>query len=483
MILAIKTHLSLEKLKTHEFYNEAMQFHWYNKTIHWYYFEMPTCMYNDKLIAKIVNDNDIIEHGADFTGLQQNFTNEVVPVNANFNNQWGLRNTGQYDGFPGEDARVTYAWAKETGSFEIVVAVVDSGIDVDHECLVGSIYTDPLETMSIGTDADGNGYKNDFIGWNTVNNNYKSYSASHGTAIASVITTNGNGMSGVAWQTQIMPIAIGDITTYDIPVVNFGYPCDNQLSWEDAYTSPYAAFPSSRVAQGITYAADKGAHIICVAYSVARTAKIKCCGTFPIATYMPDVRDAIKYAGRCGCIVVTAAGDNLPEHVWTAAREGTAEYSELCGNDDQPTRAIGDRNIFPGAYTTYFPHMINVTAMTNWGYLYYDRMVTAQGDGFYSGWMRGCAYSTRTCDIAAPGKSIMVAQPGDKYGLAGGTSVAAAFVAGAASLVWSKNPYLRNNEVVDIIKQTARRNDYWSTRVASSGVLDVNQAVLAAMGG
>lgn len=486
MILALKTSLPVDELKNRAFYDgDLMTFHGYNPFINWVYFEIPECFYTEQLLKEISLDKAILEYSIDINGLKQNFSDEVLPITANFANQWALKNTGQYGGFPGEDARITKAWTKELGSYDIIVAVIDSGVDVDHECLLGHIYVDASESVTLGRDADGNGYKNDFIGWNFQANTHRSYTSSHGTALASIITTNGNGMSGVAWKSRVMPVAIGDISGWDVPRVNFNAPCSQGLEAQDVYSSAYVGIPTSRVAAAITYAANKGAHIICVAYSMQSTAKIKCCGTYPVPTYMADVRDAIKYAGQCGCIVVTSAGDTLPDAHLPTSRDGTEKYSEYCYvyGDENETTVIADKNVFPGSYSRYFPHMINVTAMTNWGYLYYDRVITSETSSGYSGYMYGCAYGTNSVDIAAPGQSILVAQPGNKYGLAGGSSVAAAYVAGTAALIWSKNPFLRHSEVVSLIKQSARRNSYWSSRVVCSGVLDANAALLSAMSG
>lgn len=484
MILALKTLLSVDELKNHSFYDGGlMSFHGYNPYIHWVYFEIPDCAYTEYLLKEISSDKDIIEYSVDVEGLKPNFSNEVIPTTANFANQWAFKNTGQYNGFPGEDARITKAWTKELGSYDIIVAVIDSGIDVDHECLLGHIYVDAPESVTIGQDTDGNGYKNDFIGWNFAANTSRTYTASHGTALASIITTNGNGISGVTWKSRIMPVAIGDISGWDVPRVNFWAPCSQGLEGQDTYSSQYAGIPTSRVAAAITYAANKGAHIICVAYSMQSTARIQCCGTYPVPTYMADVRDAIKYAGQCGCIVVSSAGDTLPDAHIPTAREGTEVYKEFCANNENETSVTADKNVFPGGYARYFPHMINVTAMTNWGYLYYDRVITSNSGTGYNGYMYGCAYGPHAVNIAAPGQSILVAQPGNTYGLASGSSVAAAFVAGTAALIWSRNPFLRHSEVVALINQSARRNAYWTSRVSSGGVLDVDSALLSAMSG
>lgn len=483
MILGIKSNATIEKLKMCDFYSESLVFYRYIPQIMWYYFILPETFITDNFMFKLANDKLVIEFSLDPDGLIPNsgFINEIIPDNDNFAKQWALRNTGQYSGFPGEDTRTTKAWMLEQGSYEIVVAIVDSGIDIDHQCLVGNIYVDPTEAVTMGTDADGNGYKNDVVGWNMENKNHESYKPMHGTALASIVTTNGNGMSGITWRTRIMPIHIGPMENYDVPKVAFSYPCDRGKESQEVYSGWYNSIPSARVAEGIVYAAAKGAHIILLAYSVGSNAKISCCGTYPISRELPDVRDAIKFAGRQGCVVVTSAGDELPDgQKFPTQRNGYETYTEQCGESDSPVNINANKNVFPGAYTRYFPHQINVTGHDNWGYLYYKKDYTSITPYGYSGYMYGCVFSKVNVDIAAPGKDCYSALPNNKYGLASGSSIAAAHVAGAAALVWSRNSFLKNTEVVDILRQSTRKNSYWSERVSSNGMLDVNSAVQSA---
>lgn len=478
MLLALKTKLTEKKLKDCRFYRDFMQYGGCIGKLNWHYFSMPTEFFTKDIEHSIIHDRNIFEYGVDLGGLVPNAT-EIIPDNANFGNQWGFRNVGQYGGFPGIDARITFGWNIEQGDFELITAIVDDGVDVDHEALAGHAYFDTTETLTLGVDADGNSYANDFVGWNMVTNSFNSYQLGHGTALASVVTTNGNGLSGVTWRSRVMPIHIGTISEYDIPQVDITYPCDQGKRKVEPYSDYYAAIPTSRVASAITYAADKGAHIILVAYSRRTVNTISCCGAYPTATSMPDVRDAIKYAGRQGCIVVTSAGDWLPENCFPCAAEGVHTYSEFCDGAEEATVVTGDRNIYPGAYSRFFDFMINVTAHDNWGYLYYEKFELSSGFSL-SGYYKGTAYGTSNVDIAAPGKDIMVAQPNDLYGLGGGSSLAAAFVAGTAALLWSRNAYLRNFDIVNIIKGTATKSTYWVDRVSSGGMLNVESALNAA---
>ncbi len=133
-----------------------------------------------------------------------------VPDDPLFPQQWGLRNTGQTGGTPGADIKAVYAWDFGTGSEEVIVAVIDSGIDLDHPDLVSNLYTNPGEIPANGLDDDGNGYIDDVHGWNTLaHSGNVADQDGHGTAVAGILGAagdNGSGVAGVAWRSRIMPV-------------------------------------------------------------------------------------------------------------------------------------------------------------------------------------------------------------------------------------------------------------------------------------
>jgi len=141
----------------------------------------------------------------------------VIPNDPHFSKLWGLRNTGQTGGTSDADIDAPEAWAIHTGSSSIVVAVIDSGIDYNHEDLQANIWTNPGETgggkETNGIDDDGNGYIDDWRGWNFVNNSNNpmdDYSPSyHGTHLAGTIGAKGNnnkGVVGVCWNVKLMAL-------------------------------------------------------------------------------------------------------------------------------------------------------------------------------------------------------------------------------------------------------------------------------------
>lgn len=140
----------------------------------------------------------------------------VYPNDPGFLSQWGLCNTGQspFNGIPGADVSAQEAWEISTGSSEIVVAVLDTGIDTTHQDLAANIWTNPGEIPGNQVDDDGNGYIDDIHGWNFVgNSNDISDDNGHGTHCAGTIGAVGNnnlGICGLSWNLRLMPIKIID---------------------------------------------------------------------------------------------------------------------------------------------------------------------------------------------------------------------------------------------------------------------------------
>ncbi|MBX2898947.1 MAG: S8 family serine peptidase [Cyclobacteriaceae bacterium] len=118
-----------------------------------------------------------------------------------FNNQWNLKNTGQTDGTPGADINLVNAWKSETGSSNVIVAVIDGGIDLNHPDLRNSLWVNPGEIPGNGIDDDLNGYVDDVNGYGFGDNSSIIYPDNHGTHVAGIIgatSNNGIGIAGVA---------------------------------------------------------------------------------------------------------------------------------------------------------------------------------------------------------------------------------------------------------------------------------------------
>jgi subtilisin family serine protease len=132
-----------------------------------------------------------------------------IPNDSYFNYLWGLYNTGQTGGSANCDIQAPDAWDVTTGSDDVVVAVIDSGINYSHPDLCSRIWINPNEINNNGIDDDGNGYVDDYRGWNFARNNNNPIDENgHGTHCAGTIAAEGNngaGITGVAWNCRIMP--------------------------------------------------------------------------------------------------------------------------------------------------------------------------------------------------------------------------------------------------------------------------------------
>lgn len=136
------------------------------------------------------------------------------PTDPLVSSQWNLKNTGQYAATVGNDINAAQAWSMTTGSRNVVVAVIDSGIDLTHPDLAANIWTNPGDAAGNAVDDDRNGYQNDIHGWNFVdNNNQVSDGYGHGTHVAGIIGAVGNngiGVTGISWQVSLMALKVQD---------------------------------------------------------------------------------------------------------------------------------------------------------------------------------------------------------------------------------------------------------------------------------
>jgi subtilisin family serine protease len=136
----------------------------------------------------------------------------AVPDDALFNQQYALLNTGSFlQGKAGADIGATRAWDITTGSDNLVVAVIDTGVDLSHPDLAPNAWTNSREIPGNGIDDDGNGYVDDVHGWNFITQSPKLYDDAnndwHGTHVTGAIGAAGNnqiGVAGVAWHVKLM---------------------------------------------------------------------------------------------------------------------------------------------------------------------------------------------------------------------------------------------------------------------------------------
>lgn len=135
----------------------------------------------------------------------------TTPNDAQFGTQWSLNNTGQNGGTVDADIDAPEAWDITTGSGDIVVGVIDTGVDYTHPDFADNMWTNPGEVAGDGVDNDGNGYVDDIHGWDFADgDNDPMDDHNHGTAVASIIAGGNNtaGVTGLNWNAQIMALRI-----------------------------------------------------------------------------------------------------------------------------------------------------------------------------------------------------------------------------------------------------------------------------------
>lgn len=153
----------------------------------------------------------------------------LIPNDTSFSQLWGMHNTGQTGGTVDADIDAPEAWEITTGSRNVVVGVIDTGVDRSHPDLAANMWTNPNEIAANGVDDDGNGFVDDMNGWDFFSNdNNPADTEGHGTHCSGTIGGVGNnvtGVAGVCWQVSIVGLRFlgpnGGSTSDAIEAVNY----------------------------------------------------------------------------------------------------------------------------------------------------------------------------------------------------------------------------------------------------------------------
>ena len=157
-----------------------------------------------------------------------------IPNDPLFGNQWHLNNTGQVGGTPDADVDAPEAWdVNAGGSSNVVVAVIDDGMQLNHPDL--QLFINTGEIAGNGIDDDGNGWIDDVNGWDFtsggIGDNNPGPSVpddAHATAVAGVAAGRGNntlGVTGMAYNSRLLPVRIflGGSATSDANIASAIY--------------------------------------------------------------------------------------------------------------------------------------------------------------------------------------------------------------------------------------------------------------------
>lgn len=148
--------------------------------------------------------------------------NSTIPNDPLFGEQWNLYNTGDNGCVEGADIGTVDVWDQTTGDSSIVIAILDGGMDLDHEDLIKNLWTNPYEIPGNGIDDDNNDFVDDIHGWNfaydSTYTGHRGYPEDdtengHGTHVAGIIGAeggNGKGIAGVCWSCKLLPVKFTD---------------------------------------------------------------------------------------------------------------------------------------------------------------------------------------------------------------------------------------------------------------------------------
>ncbi len=164
---------------------------------------------------------------------------ETQPNDPDFYQQWNLQNNGEGGGVAGADIDALRAWDITTGGVTalgdtIVVAVIDGGSSLFHNDL--NFFKNRNEIPNNQIDDDGNGYVDDFDGWNAYNNSGVIPDHDHGAHVCGIVGAKGNngiGVSGVNWNVKILPIA-GSSTLESTVVRAYSYAYEMRVLYNES---------------------------------------------------------------------------------------------------------------------------------------------------------------------------------------------------------------------------------------------------------
>ncbi|MCX7671493.1 MAG: S8 family serine peptidase, partial [Anaerolineae bacterium] len=221
------------------------------------------------------------------------FTLDLIPNDPRYTSYQSL--------YLGTRLEMPAAWDRTTGRPEVVIAIIDTGVDLNHQDLAAGIWTNPLEIPNNRLDDDGNGYVDDVHGWNFAQNSHQvADDYGHGTHVAGIAAArinNGVGIAGMAGGATIMPIKV------------FPPPPNVIGTYEDLIL-------------GIVYAVDNGARVINMSLGAT--------------SYSRGEEAAVNYAWAHGAVVVAAAG-NLASNAYhyPAAHPNAIAVAATDGNDQR----------------------------------------------------------------------------------------------------------------------------------------------------
>lgn len=274
----------------------------------------------------------------------------TTPNDSLFGNQWALNNTGQTGGNNDDDIDAPQAWDRGTGSKDFVVAVVDGGMNVNHQDLQPNRWVNTNDPNN-GVDDDGNGYVDDRFGWDVYGNDGSIPNDQHGSHVSGIVGARGNngvGVSGVNWQVSLMHVAASGGTS--VAIAGYNYVTKLRQDWLNSGGSIGANIVATNSSFGIDFAnCSSGAYapwnqaynamgqlgILSCGATINQTINVDNVGDVPTgctSPYMISVtntnhNDQLSFAGfGPNSIDLGAPGENV-----RSCSSGSSSYTNLSG--------------------------------------------------------------------------------------------------------------------------------------------------------
>jgi hypothetical protein len=186
----------------------------------------------------------------------------TTPNDPLFSNQWQYINTGTGGGTAGVDLDAELAWDITTGGVTatndtIVVAILDNGISPTQTDFGNNLWVNRAEIPNNNIDDDGNGYQDDYKGWNSLSNTDLISGGGHGTSVAGIVGAKGDnndGVSGVNWNVKLMIIKNNFNTSEANVLVAYGY----ALTQRKIYNRTHGQQGAYVVATNASWGLDNG---------------------------------------------------------------------------------------------------------------------------------------------------------------------------------------------------------------------------------
>ncbi len=236
-----------------------------------------------------------------------------IPNDFDFSAQLSLQNTNYYFGKLGADIAVPQAWMFATGSRDVRVAVIDTGIDYLHPDLAANIWINRKEIPGNGLDDDGNGHVDDVHGYDFVSHDSDPmddhFHGTHVSGIIGAVGNNGIGISGVCWEVSMMAVKAFDET---------------------------GSGNVANAIEAIDYARKNGAQIINASWGLDEKSRA--------------LEDAIQEARAAGVIVVAAAGNSHTSNLrYPAALAGVIAVASVSPMNEKSFFSNFGTNVFVAA--------------------------------------------------------------------------------------------------------------------------------------